>query len=211
MKLYDWPVAPNPRRVRMYLAEKGITIPIEDVGTGPNLSLSPDYLKKHPHGLVPCLELDDGTVIGEAMAICRYFETENPDPPLMGTDAKDRALVEMWERKADMEGLHAASEAFRNSAPDFKDRGLPGQRGDTIPQLQALVERGTARVARFFRKIDDQLGKHQYLAGERFTVADITALCTIDFCDWIDLGIPADCPNVQRWYDEVSTRPSTKA
>ncbi|NQV21930.1 MAG: glutathione S-transferase family protein [Rhodospirillales bacterium] len=211
MKLYDWHLAPNPRRVRMYLAEKGIDIPIEEVGAGPNLTLDPAYLKKHPHGLVPCLELDDGTMIGEAMAICRYFETEHPDPPLMGTDAKDRALVEMWERKADMEGLHAASEAFRNLAPDFKGRGLPGQRGDTIPQLPVLVQRGTARVARFYQKIDEQLGKNPYLAGERFSVADITAFCSIDFAKWIELDIPAECKNVQRWYDEVSKRESVAA
>lgn len=211
MKLYDWHLAPNPRRVRMYLAEKGIDIPIEEVGTGPNLTLDPAYLKKHPHGLVPCLELDDGTMIGEAMAICRYFETEHPDPPLMGTDAKDRALVEMWERKADMEGLHAASEAFRNLAPDFKGRGLPGQRGDAIPQLPVLVQRGTARVARFYQKIDEQLGKNPYLAGERFSVADITAFCSIDFAKWIELDIPAGCKNVQRWYDEVSKRESAAA
>lgn len=211
MKLYDWNLAPNPRRVRMFLAEKGIDIPIEEVGTGPNLSLDPAYLKKNPHGLVPCLELDDGTLIGEAMAICRYFESEHPDPPLMGTGAKEKALVEMWERKADMEGLHAASEAFRNSAPDFKDRGLPGQRGDSIPQLKVLVERGTARLARFHDKIDTQLGQNRYLAGDRFSVADITALCTIDFGKWIELDIPEKCKNLRRWYDEVSQRPSAAA
>ena len=207
MKLYDWHIAPNPRRVRMFLMEKGIDIPIEQVD-GPGVALSADYLKKNPHGLVPALELDDGTVIGEAMAICRYFETEQPDPPLMGTDAKDKAIVEMWERKADMEGLHAASEVFRNVAPDFKDRGLPGQRGDAIPQLQALVERGTARVARFYQKINTQLGENTFLAGEAFTVADITAFCTLEFCKWIDLDIPEDCTHVKRWYDLVASRPS---
>lgn len=210
MKLYDWEIAPNPRRVRIFLVEKGIDIPIEQVD-GPGVALSSDYLTKNPHGLVPALELDDGTVIGEAMAICRYFETEQPDPPLMGTDAKDRATVEMWERKADMEGLHAASEVFRNVAPDFKDRGLPGQRGDAIPQLPQLVERGTARVARFFQKLDVQLADNDFLAGERYSVADITALCTIDFCKWIELEIPTECTNVQRWYDQVSNRPSAAA
>jgi glutathione S-transferase len=142
------------------------------------------------------------------MAICRYFETEQPDPLLMGTDAKDKGLVEMWERKADLEGLHAASEVFRNVAPDFKDRGLPGQRGDAIPQLPQLVERGKARVARFYIKIDKQLGENTFLAGERFTVADITAFCTLDFCKWVELDIPAECTNVQRWYDLVAKRQS---
>jgi glutathione S-transferase len=207
MKLYDWEIAPNPRRVRIFLREKGIDLEIEEVG-GPGLALSSEYLANNPHGLVPALELDDGTVIGEAMAICRYFETEQPDPLLMGTDAKDKGLVEMWERKADLEGLHAASEVFRNVAPDFKDRGLPGQRGDAIPQLPQLVERGKARVARFYKKIDKQLGENTFLAGERFTVADITAFCTLDFCKWVELDIPAECTNVQRWYDLVAKRPS---
>jgi glutathione S-transferase len=207
MKLYDWEIAPNPRRVRIFLREKGIDLEIEEVG-GPGVALSSEYLANNPHGLVPALELDDGTVIGEAMAICRYFETEQRDPPLMGTDAKDKGLVEMWERKADLEGLHAASEVFRNVAPDFKDRGLPGQRGDAIPQLPQLVERGKARVARFYKKIDKQLGENTFLAGERFTVADITAFCTLDFCKWVELDIPAECTNVQRWYDLVAKRPS---
>jgi glutathione S-transferase len=207
MKLYDWEIAPNPRRVRIFLREKGIDLEIEEV-SGPGLALSSEYLANNPHGLVPALELDDGTVIGEAMAICRYFETEQPDPLLMGTDAKDKGLVEMWERKADLEGLHAASEVFRNVAPDFKDRGLPGQRGDAIPQLPQLVERGKARVARFYIKIDKQLGENTFLAGERFTVADITAFCTLDFCKWVELDIPAECTNVQRWYDLVAKRQS---
>jgi glutathione S-transferase len=127
MKIYDWHIAPNPRRLHIYLAEKGIKVPLEEVG-GDDLKLKPSYVAKYPHAMVPMLELDDGTCIGEAMAICRYFEEVNPDPPLMGTDAKDKAIVEMWEKRANEEGMLAASELFRNTHPKFADRGLPDRR-----------------------------------------------------------------------------------
>ncbi|MCZ6804794.1 MAG: glutathione S-transferase [Proteobacteria bacterium] len=208
MKLYNWDPAPNPRRALIFINEKGIDIPIEQVGT-PDMALSSEYLAQTSHGLVPLLELDDGTQIGEAMAICRYLEEVFPDPPLMGIDAVDKGIVEMWERKADMEGMHAASEVFRNAHPKFADRGLPGQCQDPIPQIPELVERGKARVQRFFNKIDQQLADNPFLAGPCFTVADITAFCTIDFCKWSEINIPDDCKNVSRWYDEVASRPST--
>ena len=126
MKLYDWGAAPNPRRVRIYLAEKGIEVPTEDVGVPSSGDLKPDFLAHHPHRRVPLLELDDGTCIGEAMAICRYFEALHPDPPLMGRNPKEMAVIDMWERIAEFEGLHAVSENFRNSRRTFADRALAG-------------------------------------------------------------------------------------
>jgi glutathione S-transferase len=208
MKIYDWHIAPNPRRLHIYLAEKGLSIPLVEVG-GENLLLKPEYVAKYPHAMVPMLELEDGTLIGEAMAICRYFEELHPNPPLIGTDAKDKAIVEMWEKRANEEGMLAASELFRNTHPAFADRGLPGS-AQPIRQLPELIERAKARLSRFYRKFDAQLASNEFVAGPRYTVADATTLCAVDFGKWTDYQIPADCRHMQRWYDAVSARPSAK-
>ena len=149
MKLYDWKGAPNPRRVLIFLKEKGIEMAVIDVGADEGARLSDDFLSNDDHRLVPTLELDDGTRIGEAMAICRYLESLHPEPPLMGADAVDSAQIDMWERRADAEGIGAASELFRNSHPAFAGRGLPG-RAERIEQIPELIERGRARMAWFF-------------------------------------------------------------
>ena len=209
MKIYDWHIAPNPRRLHIYLAEKGLKIPLEEVG-GEDLKLQPSYVAKYPHAMVPMLELDDGTCIGEAMAICRYFEELHPNPPLMGTGATDKALVEMWEKRANEEGMLAASELFRNTHPAFADRGLPGS-AQAIKQLPELVLRAKDRMNRFYKKFDAQLAKHEFVAGSRYTVADATALCAVDFGKWTDMDIPADCKHLRRWHTAVSARPSAKA
>jgi glutathione S-transferase len=208
VKLYSWGRAPNPRRVLIYLAEKGIEIPIVEAGEGARLS--DDYLAHYEARTVPMLELDDGTQIGEAMAICRYLEDEFPNPPLMGVDRRDRAIVEMWERRAEAEAFPGASEVFRNSHPSFAGRGLPGFT-EPVDQIPALVERGKQRLGRFFRRIDAQLATNPFIAGERFTVADITALCAADFARKIGkIEIPDACRHAKRWHAEVSARPSTK-
>lgn len=209
MKLYDWSIAPNPRRVRIYLAEKGIEVPIEEAGYPDKPILRPEYLEGHPHRRVPLLVLDDGTEIGEAMAICRYFETLHPEPPLMGADAKDRAIVEMWERIAEFEGLQAVSEAFRNAKRSFADRGLAGI-PEPIAQVPDLIERGTQRLRLYYDKIDARLADNEFLAGARFSVADITTLCTVDFAILVGHAIPESCSNVARWHQAVSARPSAK-
>ncbi|MEO5860975.1 MAG: glutathione S-transferase [Burkholderiales bacterium] len=209
MKLYDWHIAPNPRRLHIYLSEKGIHVPLEEVG-GDDLKLKPAYITQYPHAMVPMLELDDGTCIGEVMAICRYFEELNPNPPLMGADAKDKAIVEMWEKRANEEGMLAASELFRNTHPAFANRGLPGS-DEPIEQHPFLVERAKARLGRFYRKFDAQLAVNEFVAGERYSVADATTLCAIDFAKWTDSDIPAECKHLRRWYEAVSARPSAKA
>jgi glutathione S-transferase len=209
MKIHDWHIAPNPRRLHIYLAEKGLRIPLEEVG-GDDLRLQPAYLAKYPHAMVPMLELDDGTHIGEVMAICRYLEELHPEPPLLGTDARDRAIVEMWERRANEEGMLAASELFRNTHPAFAGRGLPGS-AEPIRQLPELVERARGRLGRFFSKFNAQLADHEFVAGARYTMADATALCAVDFCKWSELDIPAECTHLRRWYEVVSARPSAKA
>jgi glutathione S-transferase len=208
MKLYVWRLAPNPRRTLIFLAEKGIDVATEDVG-GEGSRLKPDYLQRYPQATVPMLELDDGTQIGEAMAICRYFETVQPDPPLMGTDAKDKAIVEMWERRAYEEGLVAVAEIFRNQHPMFAGRSLPGS-ADPLPQIPELIDRGRWRVGLFFRKFDRQLADRPFVAGDRLTVADATTLSTVDFARVVGVKIPQECPNLVRWHAEVSARPSAK-
>jgi len=209
MKIYDWHIAPNPRRLHIYLAEKGLKIELVEVGQD-DLSLAPWFKAKYPHAMVPMLELDDGTQIGEAMAIARYFEETHPEPPLMGVDARDKAIVEMWEKRANEEGMLPASELFRNTHEKFEKRGLPGA-ADPIPAIPELRERGRARLARFFAKFDRQLADNEFVAGERWTVADATALAAVDFAGWSDVKIPADCRNLHRWYEEVSARPSARA
>ena len=210
MKIYDWAAAPNPKRLRMFLVEKGITnIEIVQV-SGENLRLKPEYVAKYPQAMVPMLELDDGRQIGESIAICRYFEELYPNPPLLGRDPYERAIVDMWERRAFDEGMMAAGEVFRNTAEAFKDRGLPGF-ATAVPQLPELVQRGRDRLDKFFKKFDEQLGKTRFIAGDQFTLADCTLYCSIELAGWSDIGIPADCKNLQRWWKEVSDRPSAKA
>ena len=154
------------------------------------------------------LELDDGTQIGEAMAICRFLEEAYPAPPLFGVNRRDRALVDMWERRAESEGFAGAAEVFRNSTPAFAGRGLPGFE-EPIAQIPALVERGKQRLTRFYRRIDGQLAEDRFIAGPRFSVADISALCIVDFATRAaKVGLPEGCTNARRWHAEVSARPS---
>ncbi len=209
MKIYDWHIAPNPRRLNIYLAEKGLKVELVEVGQE-DLSLAPWFKAKYPHAMVPMLELDDGTMIGEAMAIARYFEEIHPAPPLMGVDPRDKAIVEMWEKRANEEGMLPASELFRNTHEKFAERGLPGA-ADAIPAIPELRDRGRARLTRFFEKFDRQLAENEFVAGKRWTVADATTLAAVDFAGWSDVKIPASCRNLQRWYDAVSARLSAKA
>lgn len=209
MKLFTWGRAPNPRRVLIYLREKGIDVPVEDAGAPGVPVLKPEFLAAWPHRRVPLLVLDDGTWIGEAMAICRYFETLHPEPPLMGRDAREAGLVEMWERIAEWEGLHAISEVFRNLRPEFADRSLAGHEA-ALPQIPALVERGTQRMRLFYEKFEARLADSEFVAGDRFSVADITTLCTVDFARVARLTIPDGCTSMKRWHAAVSARPSVK-
>jgi glutathione S-transferase len=209
MRLHVWGQAPNPRRVKIYLVEKGVSLPTQDAGDG--YKLSAEYTGRYGYALVPMLELDDGTQIGEAMAICRYFETLHPDPPLMGTSAKDKALIEMWERRAYDEGLIGAAEVFRNTHPAFADRSIPGY-PDPVPQVPALVTRGRQRLKKFFDTFDRQLEANEFVVGDRISVADITALCSIDFgAKLAKVPMPDEYRHLHRWYDMMCARPSASA
>ena len=210
MKLYDWKVAPNPRRVRMFVAEKGIELDIVDVGEPGSASLTSDYLAGSTHRLVPELELDDGTLIAEAPVICRYLETIYPEPVLLGRDAKEQAFVSIWDRKCEIEGLHAVAEVLRNKAKSFAGRALPGY---TVPieQIAALVERGALRTNAFYQKLNTRLGESAYLAMDTLTFADITGFCVVEMAKAGKMAIPDDCPNVRRWYDAIAARESAQA
>ncbi len=209
MKLYDYQPAPSPRRVRIYLAEKDLAIPTVQVDLAKRQQFESDFANKNPSYTVPALELDDGTVIGESMAICRYLEALYPDPPLFGTDARSQGLVEMWIRIIEYNGLAAVADMLRNSSEHFADRGLTGASGG-IAQIPALVERGQATLSRFFERLDQRLDGREYIVGS-FSVADITALVVIDFARWVKQQPAENLANVAAWYERVAARPSARA
>lgn len=211
MRLFDFALAPNPRRVRMFLAEKSTEIPLVQVNTREREQFDESFVAMNPLKAVPVLELDDGTCIAESVAICRYIEELHPEPPLMGTDAKDKAIVEMWNRRVELLGYAAASEVVRNALPMFEDRGLSGVPGG-VPQIPALVDRGKQTLGRFFQLLDRQLDENRFVAGSAFTIADITAFVTIEFAKRGDVEIPTSgADNVARWHAEVAARPSASA
>lgn len=209
MKLYDCRPAPSPRRVRIFLAEKGVSLPTEQVDLRQRQQLDPSFLRLNPWGTVPVLELDDGTTISEASACCRYLEEVYPEPPLLGRTPVEKALVQMWDHRCEIDGFLAVAEAFRNATPGMQGRALPGPVG--YDQIPALVDRGQARVRQFMTMLDRRLGESEFVAGAAFSVADITLLITIDFAGWSKIAIPADHTNLLRWHTLVSARPSAGA
>jgi glutathione S-transferase len=211
MKTYDWRLAPNPRRVRMFLAEKGLDVPLEEVGTEACGSSPSSSRASTPYATAPTLELDDGTCISEAMAICRYFEDLHPEPRLMGRYAKDKAVVEMWERRAYEGPMFAITEMLRNTHAAFVQRGLPGI-AEPIEQVAGVVERGRGRLRRFSASSDKQLGKSRFMAGDAFSVADITAFCALDFlARLLETPVAPEHVHLRRWFGEVAKRPSVPA
>ncbi len=202
MKLYDSAAAPNPRRVRIFLAEKGIQVPIVPVDIGKAENRQPPFLAKNPLGGVPVLELDDGSFLAESVAICRYFEETQPEPPLMGTDAADRARVEMWQRRMELELMRGVTGCFQNTHKFFAGR---------IPQVPEYGEvcRKAARARLAW--LNDELADRPFVAGDRYTIADITALCAIDFGRVSDIRIAPDQKHLARWHESVSSRESAKA
>ena len=211
MKLYDSKLAPNPRRVRIFMAEKGIECESVQVDIIQGENLSDDFLAINPRGVLPTLVLDDGTVIDESVAICRYLEEVQPQPSLMGTDPVSKARIEARQRHMEFDGLMGAAEAFRNAFPGFANRGLPGNAG-TVDAVPALVERGSNTVRRFYQRLNEHLGESEFVAGDAFSIADITALCVIDFAAGAArLPIPDDCEHLKRWHVAVSARPSAAA
>ena len=195
--------------MRIFLAEKGIAVPVVQVNLREGEHLQPAFRKINPEATVPALELDNGTVINDAIAICAYFEELHPEPPLIGRTPEERAVIIAWNRRIERDGFYAVMEAFRNSTPGLKGRAIPGP--DGYAQIPALAERGRARVGRFFAGMDAHLEKREFVAGPHYSMADITTQITIEFAKWAKLPIPASCPHLARWFAAVSARPSAKA
>ena len=209
MKFYDCSTAPSARRVRIFMAEKSIGIPIVQVDLRNGEQFTDAFRAVNPDCTVPVLELDDGTRIADAVGICVYFEAVRPAPPLMGSDPQDKAIITAAQRRAERDGFYAVVEAFRNFTPDLKGRSLPGP--DGYEQIPALAERGRARVLRFFETMEAELAGRAFVCGPGYSIADITTLVTVDFAKRIKLTIPEASVNLRRWYDAVSARPSAKA
>ncbi len=202
MKLYDTTMAPNPRRVRIFLAEKGIDVPMEQVDLGKSEHKTPDFVKMNPMMRVPVLELDDGSYISESMAICRYFEEVQPEPPLFGRDPKEKALVEMWNRRVELNVLMTIASAFRHGHPGMADRE---------EQVAAWAEVNQRRAPEALDFLDESLANSKYLVGDYFSVADINALVAVDFGRIIKVRMGEQHKNLARWHADVSSRPSAKA
>ena len=208
MKFYDCSTAPSPRLVRVFIAEKGIDIPVEQIDLRHGGHLTDDFRAINPYCTVPVLELDDDSRLTSTQGCWRYLEEIHPEPALLGTTAREKALIADRIWRIENDGWQAGTEALRNSAPGLKDRALTGP--DNYAQIPALGERGKARLPRFFRRLDDMLADTSYVAGDRYSAADILAMVVVDFAGWVKLGLPEDAANARRWYADVSARPSAK-
>jgi glutathione S-transferase len=201
MKLYiDAGRAPNPRRVRIFLAEKGVSLPTETVDIAAQAHKAAAFRAVNPMQRLPALVLDDGTMIAESIAICRYVEALHPAPPLFGEGALEQALVEMWQRRVELHLLGVVSSVFRHLHPAMAAL--------EVPQVAAWGEANKPRVLDFLSLLDAELAGRPYVAGARFSVADITAVVAVDFMKPAKLAVPEGLANVQRWHRDVSARPS---
>jgi glutathione S-transferase len=203
MKLYDGGRAPNPRRVRIFLAEKGISVPTEQVDLGALEHKSAEFMALNPLQRVPALVLDDGAVLTESIAICRYFEAVQPEPPLFGRGAREEAWVEMWQRRLELHLLFPVAHVFRNQHPAMKDM--------EVPQVPAWAEANKPRIADFLAFLNRELQNRQFIAGDRYTVADITGLVALDFMKPAKLTVEDSLSSIRRWHAELSARPSAAA
>jgi glutathione S-transferase len=203
MKLYDGGRAPNPRRVRIFLAEKGIKIATEQVDLGALQQRTPAYTAINPMQRVPALVLDDGTIIAESIAICRYFEAVQPDPPLFGVGALQSALVEMWNRRAELHLLFPVASVFQHLHPAMSRM--------VDPQVPQWGEANKPRVMQFLEFLDRELKDRPYIAGADFTVADITASVAVDFMRVSKMSVPDNFGNLRHWHETVGKRPSAAA
>ncbi|MGH7934795.1 MAG: glutathione S-transferase family protein [Candidatus Binataceae bacterium] len=202
MKIYNSSTAPNPRRVRVFLAEKNIQVPYEEVDLAKAVNRAPEFRKKNPLAGVPVLELDDGTCIAESVAICRYFEELHPQPPLFGVSAQERAEVEMWNRRMEFNLLQPIADTFRQKHEFFKGR---------IRQVPEFADAQRLNAEDNLKWLDQELANRRFIAGDKFSIADITAMIAIDFGRVSKITIQPDQKNLARWHADVAARPSAKA
>ena len=203
MKLYGAPMpAPNPRRVRIFLAEKGVDLPETPVDLRKREHKAPEHLARNSLGQIPTLELDDGATISETVAICRYFEELHPDPALFGRTALERAHVDMWTRRVELQIMIPVGMFWRHAHP---------YTAALLTQYKDFGESNRQSFGSALRWLDRELDGRPFIAGDAFTVADICALTTVDFANWIGLEMPAEVGNVRTWHERVSARPSASA
>ena len=208
MKFYDCAPAPSPRRVRMFIAEKGFDIPAVEVDLRSGEQHGDAFTAINPHRTVPVLELDDGSRITNTAGICAYLEAVKPQPALFGETPLEKSRIAETQWRMEMQGLTAVSEVLRNRAKAFRGRALTGTSGfDQIPEL---AERGLRRIDLFFEELDDILGGRPFVSGERYSIADITALVAVDFAGWVKKSLPDGAVNARRWHETVSARPSAR-
>ncbi len=203
MKLFDGGLAPNPRRTRIYLAEKGIEVEIVPIDMAAMGHKSEAITSRNPLQKLPVLELDDGTILTESLAICRYFEELYPEPPLFGVDALDKAIVEMWSRRMEFNIISPIAQAFRHLHPAMTEW--------EVPQVPEWGEVNKPKAITALKWLDDELADREFVAGERYTIADITAMIAIDFMKPARISMPEDCRNIMRWHKAVRARPSATA
>ena len=210
LKLYESSGSPNSRRVRIFLAEKGICVSRVPVDLAAKEQASDAYIRINPRRVVPTLVIEDGTAIGEVPAIVRYLEEVRPASPLLGSSPREKALVTMWERRMEQDGFAVVMETVRNKAPGLKGRAIAGPHD--YEQIADLVPRGHKRIANFYADLEARLNEVVFVAGDRFSVADITAVVAIDFATRaLDLSIPEANGATKRWYAGVAARPSFAA
>ena len=209
LKLYHSTASPNSRRVRIFLTEKGLKVPLVAIDLGKGEQHSAAYRAINPRRVVPTLVLDDVTAIGEVPAIMRYLDEAFPEKPLLGATPKDKGLIAMWERRAELEGFAAVMEGVRNKVAGLKGRASAGPHD--YEQIPALVGRSVLRVKNFFDDFNAQLEQAPFVAGEHYSAADITTLVTLDFAKALDLTAQPQHAALKRWYETISARPSAAA
>ncbi len=207
MKLYDFGPAANGQRVRVFMAEKGLTLPSEQVNVREGAQYKEPFASMNPFNCVPFLQLDDGTVIAESVSICRYLEELNPEPSLFGRTPAERARIDMWNRRLELDGFIPILHAVRNHLPNFRGRVVPGTRND-LPQITALVERGKEMMNILLGRIEPHLAKHEFIAGATFSIADITGFFMMNMTGKLEMDIQGRFPSVHRWHQALAARPS---
>jgi len=207
MKLYDFELAPNAQRVRVFLAEKGLEVPTQQLNVRDDDQFVEPFTSMNPFHCVPFLELDDGKVIAESMSICRYLEELHPEPPLFGRTAEERAVIDMWLRRFELDAFIPMLHAVRNHVPMFAGRVVPGTRTD-LPQLPVMVTRGKEMMEVFLTRVEPHMAQNEFIAGPDFTIADITGYFTVRMTNALEMDLTTSYPAVTAWFAKVSQRPA---